>query len=535
MLAQVKSGAVLGVDAYLVRVEVDIGRGLPCMNVVGLPASAVREGKERVSAALRNVGYELPPRRITINLAPADVPKSGSAFDLPIALGILAGSGQLPADAVRAVCVVGELGLDGSLRPIRGALAIAARCAEAGVGEMLLPRANAAEAAIAGGARVYGARDLEQVVQHLAGRVRLEPARERPAASAASNGAAPDLLDVRGQQQARRALEVAAAGGHNLLMIGPPGSGKSMLAQRLPGILPPLRRSEAVEVTRIHSVAGLLPEQAGLIAAPPFRAPHHGISEAGLIGGGSVPRPGEISLAHRGVLFLDELTQFGTRTLEAMRQPLEDGVVVIGRARLTLRFPARVTLVAAMNPCPCGYFGTRDGRCGCDEARVRRYRARISGPLWDRFDMQIEVPMLPPRDLVGDVPGEPSADVRARVNGARRCQARRAGRSGVSSAAAGAPNVEGRTVEADGAIADGDAPVLNSCLHPRALRRVCRLDGEGAALLERAIRTLGLSARGHDRVLRVARTIADLDGAQGIRPPHLAEAIQYRSLDREGG
>lgn len=505
MLAQVTSGAVLGVDAYLVRVEVDIGRGLPCMNVVGLPANAVREGKERVSAALRNGGYELPPRRITINLAPADVPKSGSAFDLPIALGILVGSGRIPSVALPGTCAVGELGLDGTLRPIRGALAIAARCAARGLTQVIVPRANAREAASAADIAVHGARSLDEVVAHLCGGRRLPATEDTSRGSAAA--AVPDLSDVRGQDQARRALEVAAAGGHNLLMIGPPGAGKSMLAQRLPGILPPLTRAGAVEVTRIHSVAGLIADGGGLVCSPPFRAPHHGISEAGLIGGGSMPRPGELSLAHRGVLFLDELPQFSTRALEAMRQPLEEGTVTIGRARLTLRFPARVTLVAAMNPCPCGYLGAGDGRCGCDESRVRRYRGRISGPLWDRFDMQVEVPMLPARQMVSGRAAESSERVRARVLAARSRAARRG----------------------------GDSNPLSAHLPPAELRRVCRLSADSRRLLERAVRTLGLSVRGHDRVLRVARTIADLDGSERIAARHLAEAIQYRSLDREAG
>jgi magnesium chelatase family protein len=504
MLAQIISGAVLGVDAYIVRVEVDLGRGLPCMNVVGLPENAVREGRERVTAALANVGFQLPPRRITVNLAPADTPKSGSLYDLPLALGLLVAAGALPPASLEGVCVVGELGLDGTVRPIRGALSIAARCtAEPGVHTLLCPPANAAEAAVVSDLKVVAVPGLAAAMRHLDGSGVMPP--QPPSASCCTHHDPPDLADVKGQETARRALEIAAAGRHNLLLLGPPGSGKSMLARRLPGILPPLERVEAIEATKIHSVAGLLPVGQGLLGHRPFRAPHHSISDAGLTGGGTPPRPGEVSLAHHGVLFLDELPEYRRNVLESLRQPLEDGAIHLGRARVSIRYPARFMLVAAMNPCPCGYFGSPGSRCVCSPLQVERYMARVSGPLLDRIDLHVEVPALEPARLTDGEDGEASAPVRGRVIQAHERQLR-------------------RFVHVNAA--------CNAQLSPRDLREYCRVDDAGARLLRSAIQRLGLSARAYHRVLRVARTIADLAGQEHIAAAHLAEAVQFRTLDR---
>jgi magnesium chelatase family protein len=507
MLAQITSGAVLGVDAYLVRVEVDLGRGLPCMNVVGLPENAVREGRERVTAALANTGYPLPPRRVTINLAPADIPKSGSAFDLPVALGLLAAAGAIDIRSLDGTCVVGELGLDGSVRPVRGVISIAARCRDDGVATLFCPPANAAEACVVQGIDVVAVPSLDAAMRHLRGARCLPLARDvtRPR-TVASPVATLDFADVKGQETVKRALEIAAAGGHNLLMIGPPGSGKSMLARRLPGILPPLAFGEAIETTKVCSVAGVLRPGQALIAARPFRAPHHTVSDAGLVGGGNPPRPGEVSLAHAGVLFLDELPEFRRNALESLRQPLEDGRVQLGRARVSLDYPARFMLVAAMNPCPCGYHGSGCGRCVCSPTQVDRYIRRMSGPLLDRIDIHVEVPSLAPHQLTDERRGEDSATIRDRVIAARDRQSHR--------------------------FAARPTAFANADMEPAELREHCRVDEAGERLLRGAVQRLGLSARAYHRVLRVARTIADLAGVGHIGGAHLAEAVQYRTLDR---
>ena len=490
-----------GIGGYEVLLEVYISNGLPAFDVVGLPDAAVREARERVRAAIKNNGYRFPVSRMTVNLAPADKKKAGTLYDLPMFIGILAADGDIdePGDDC---AFIGELSLSGELRPVYGALPMAIAAARCGVKKLFVPADNAAEAAFADGISVYPVKNVDELLRFMRGEVDIEPAAAPELDTLMEH--MPDFSEVKGQENVKRALEIAAAGGHNILIVGPPGAGKSMMAKRLPGILPDMSRGEMIQSTEIYSVAGLTSREHPIVSMRPFRAPHHTVSAAGLSGGGTSPRPGEISLAHNGVLFLDELPEYHRDVLEVMRQPLEDGVVTVSRAAGTAVYPSRFMLVCAMNPCKCGWYGHPSGRCRCTERDVRRYHSKISGPLLDRIDLIVEVPALDYEELSRRSSAERSADIKKRVNAAREIQRRRFG---------------------------GDGTMCNAHIGSREMSEICALDAEGEALMHAAFDSMGLSARSYDRILRVARTIADLDGQETISPEHVAEAIQYRTYD----
>jgi len=507
MLSKALSAYVIGVDAHLIEVEVDItGRGLPHFSMVGLPDAAVKESKDRIKAALKNIGFNFPLKQITVNLAPADLKKEGSSFDLPIAIAIVAAEGILHVNKLNDYIIAGELSLDGKIKPVRGALPIALEAKRLGLKGIVLPKENAPEAAVVKDIDVHGFESLPSVIEFLCSIISNEPYKiDVESVMSECSVYEDDFSDVKGQEHAKRALEVAAAGSHNVLMIGPPGSGKTMLSKRLPTILPPMTFEEALETTKIHSVAGLLRSGQSLLAIRPFRSPHHTISDVALIGGGQMPRPGEVSLAHHGILFLDELPEFKRNVLEVLRQPIENGVVTVSRAVATVTYPAQFVLISALNPCPCGFYGDIRHSCSCTPSMISRYRSRVSGPLMDRIDIHIDVPAVPYKELSNEYSGEKSETIRKRVINARVIQLKRF---------------------------KEDKIFANGHMKTRHMKKYCKLSEDAHKLLDTAMHRLGLSARAYSRILKVSRTIADLDNSDNIKGHHIAEAIQYRTLDR---